>query len=66
MVPAFPELFTLRIKPLRSLYLQIFSGMLLADEKNQARFNADLKIAELELMGIMDVKDFDLEKANKK
>jgi Spy/CpxP family protein refolding chaperone len=32
-------------------------------EKRQARFKADLKIAELELMEIMEVKDFDLEKA---
>jgi Spy/CpxP family protein refolding chaperone len=33
-------------------------------QKKQARFTADLKIAEIELMEIMDVKDFDLEKAN--
>ena len=33
-------------------------------QKKQARFKADLKIAEIELMEIMDVKDFDLEKAN--
>lgn len=33
-------------------------------QKNQARFKADLKIAEIELAEIMDVKDFDLEKAN--
>jgi len=32
-------------------------------KKKQLRFNADLKIAELELMEIMDVKDFDIEKA---
>jgi len=32
-------------------------------QKNQARFKADLKIAEIDLMEIMDVKDFDLEKA---
>lgn len=32
-------------------------------QKKQARFKADLKIAELELMEIMEVKDFDLEKA---
>ena len=32
-------------------------------QKKQARFNADLKIAEIELMEIMEVKDFDLEKA---
>jgi Spy/CpxP family protein refolding chaperone len=32
-------------------------------QKKQARFQADLKIAELELMEIMEVKDFDLEKA---
>ena len=35
-----------------------------AMQKQQARFKADLKIAEIELMEIMDVKDFDLEKAN--
>lgn len=33
-------------------------------QKKQVRFKADLKIAELELMEIMEVKDFDLEKAN--
>jgi len=33
-------------------------------QKKQARFQADLKIAEIELMEIMEVKDFDLEKAN--
>jgi len=33
-------------------------------QKKQARFSADLKIAEIELMDIMDVKDFDLEKAS--
>lgn len=32
-------------------------------QKKQARFKADLKIAEIELMDIMEVKDFDLEKA---
>jgi Spy/CpxP family protein refolding chaperone len=32
-------------------------------QKKQARFIADQKIAEIELMEIMDVKDFDLEKA---
>ncbi|MFA6899288.1 MAG: Spy/CpxP family protein refolding chaperone [Desulfurivibrionaceae bacterium] len=32
-------------------------------QKKQARFKADLKIAEIELRDIMDVKDFDLEKA---
>jgi Spy/CpxP family protein refolding chaperone len=32
-------------------------------QKKQARFKADHKIAEIELMEIMDVKDFDLEKA---
>jgi Spy/CpxP family protein refolding chaperone len=32
-------------------------------QKKQARFTADLKIAQIELMDIMDVKDFDLEKA---
>ncbi len=33
-------------------------------QKKQARFKADLKIAEIDLMGIMDVKDFDLDKAS--
>jgi Spy/CpxP family protein refolding chaperone len=33
-------------------------------QKKQARFKADLKIAEIELMEIIEVKDFDLEKAN--
>ena len=33
-------------------------------QKKQARFTADLKIAEIELMEIMEVKDFDLEKAS--
>lgn len=33
-------------------------------QKKQVRFKADVKIAELELMEIMEVKDFDLEKAN--
>jgi Spy/CpxP family protein refolding chaperone len=33
-------------------------------QKKQARFQADLKIAEIELMDIMEVKDFDLEKAS--
>jgi Spy/CpxP family protein refolding chaperone len=32
-------------------------------QKKQARFKADQKIAEIELSEIMDVKDFDLEKA---
>jgi Spy/CpxP family protein refolding chaperone len=32
-------------------------------QKKQARFKADLKIAEIELMEIMEVKDFDLETA---
>ena len=32
-------------------------------QKKQARFKADLKIAEIELGEIMEVKDFDLEKA---
>jgi Spy/CpxP family protein refolding chaperone len=32
-------------------------------QKKQARFKADLRIAEIELMEIMEVKDFDLEKA---
>lgn len=33
-------------------------------QKQQARFKADLRIAEIELMEIMEVKDFDLEKAS--
>ena len=33
-------------------------------QKKQARFQADRKIAEIELREIMEVKDFDLEKAN--
>jgi Spy/CpxP family protein refolding chaperone len=33
-------------------------------QKKQVRFQADVKIAELELMEIMEVKNFDLEKAN--
>jgi len=33
-------------------------------QKKDARFKADLKIAEIELMEIMEVKNFDLEKAN--
>lgn len=33
-------------------------------EKKQARFKADLKVAEIDLMEIMEVKDFDLEKAS--
>jgi Spy/CpxP family protein refolding chaperone len=33
-------------------------------QKKQARFIADQKIAEIELIEIMDVKDFDLGKAN--
>jgi Spy/CpxP family protein refolding chaperone len=33
-------------------------------QKKQARFQADLKIAEIELMDILGVKDFDLEKAS--
>ena len=32
-------------------------------QKKQIRFKADLKIAEIELMEIMEVKDFDLDKA---
>ena len=32
-------------------------------QKNQIRSKADLKIAEIELMEIMEVKDFDLDKA---
>lgn len=35
-----------------------------AMQKKQARFKADLKIAEIELMEIMEVKDFDIEKAS--
>jgi Spy/CpxP family protein refolding chaperone len=33
-------------------------------QKKQARFKADLKIAEIELRDILEVKDFDLEKAS--
>jgi Spy/CpxP family protein refolding chaperone len=33
-------------------------------KKRQARFEADLKIAKIELAEVMEVKDFDLEKAN--
>jgi len=33
-------------------------------QKKNAQFKADLKIAEIEFMDIMDVKDFDLEKAS--
>ncbi len=33
-------------------------------QKKQARFKADMKIAEIELREIMEVKDFDLEKAS--
>ncbi len=33
-------------------------------QKSQVRFKADLRIAEIDLMDIMDVKDFDLEEAN--
>ena len=32
-------------------------------KKKQARFRADLKVAQLELMEIMDVKDFELDRA---
>jgi len=32
-------------------------------QKKDARFKADLKIAEIELMEIMEVKDFDIEQA---
>jgi Spy/CpxP family protein refolding chaperone len=32
-------------------------------QKSQVRYKADLKVAEIELMEIMDVKDFDMEKA---
>ncbi|MCB2180523.1 MAG: Spy/CpxP family protein refolding chaperone [Desulfobulbaceae bacterium] len=32
-------------------------------QKKQARFKADLKIAQIDLMEIMEVKDFDLKKA---
>jgi Spy/CpxP family protein refolding chaperone len=33
-------------------------------QKRQARYKADLKIAEIELQDILDVKDFDLDKAS--
>ena len=33
-------------------------------QKKQAQYKADLKIAEIELVEIMEVKDFDLEKAS--
>ena len=33
-------------------------------KKKQVKFKADLQIAEMEHMEIMEVKDFDLEKAN--
>ena len=33
-------------------------------KKRRARFEADLKIAKIELAEVMEVKDFDLEKAN--
>lgn len=33
-------------------------------QKKHAQFKADLKIADVELMEVMDVKDFDIEKAN--
>jgi Spy/CpxP family protein refolding chaperone len=33
-------------------------------QKKQARYEADVKIAKIELTEIMEVKDFDLEKAN--
>ena len=33
-------------------------------QKKEARFKADLKIAEIDLMEIMEVKDFDLERAS--
>ena len=45
-----------QIKKIKSVH----NGML----KKQAQFKADLTIAEIELMEIMEVKDFDLEKAN--
>jgi Spy/CpxP family protein refolding chaperone len=44
---------TMKMKPIHSQM-----------QKKQARFTADLKIAQIELMDIMDVKDFDLEKAS--
>jgi Spy/CpxP family protein refolding chaperone len=44
---------TLKMKPIHSEM-----------QKKQARFQADLKIAQIELKDIMDVKDFDLEKAS--
>jgi Spy/CpxP family protein refolding chaperone len=34
-------------------------------QKKQARFNADLKIAEIDFLEIMEVKNFDLENAGK-
>ena len=45
-----------QIKKIKSVH----NGML----KKQAQFKADLTIAEIELMEIMEVKDFDLEKAS--
>ena len=42
----------MRIKPIHSEM-----------QKSQARFKADLKIAEIDLMAIMEVKDFDIDKA---
>jgi Spy/CpxP family protein refolding chaperone len=35
-----------------------------AMQKKQAQFKADLKIAKIDLMEIMDVKDFNLDKAS--
>ena len=45
-----------QIKKLRPVHSEM--------QKKQARFQADRKIAEIELREIMEVKDFDLEKAN--
>ncbi len=45
-----------QIKKLKPLHREM--------EKKQARFQADRKIAEIDLMEIMEVKDFDLDKAD--
>jgi len=44
-----------QIKKIKPLHIQM--------QKNQAQFKADQKIGQLELMEIMDVKNFDMEKA---
>lgn len=44
-----------QLMKMRSLHFEM--------QKKHAQFKADLKIAEIELMEIMDVKDFDLDKA---